>query len=98
MNMNKLINKLPLLAFVMAAFAAVAFTAPSSITGEFGLAGGTWYDVTGINPDEDTYVCDADPTKDCLFDQPHGAGQPITSEMDKVFVVQNASNLVIAQP
>ncbi|WP_139162845.1 hypothetical protein [Algoriphagus faecimaris] len=90
-------SKLPLLAFVLAAFAAVAFTSPKASTGEYGLAGGVWYDVTDIDPDEDTYVCNQDETEDCLFDQPFGMGQPISTEQEKVFVVQNASNLRIAQ-
>lgn len=95
--MNKLLNMLPLLAFVLAAFAAVAFTSPKSNSGEYGLSGTTWYDVTGINPDEDTYVCDIDETQDCLFDQPFGMGQPISTEEDKVFVVQNPDNLRLAE-
>lgn len=94
--MNKLSKLLPAFAMVLGAFAAFAFTSPPSSTGEYGLAGGVWYDVTSTNPDEDTYVCDEDETRDCLFDQPFGMGQPISSEQDKIFVVQNASNLTIA--
>ncbi|MBN7817771.1 hypothetical protein [Algoriphagus pacificus] len=94
--MNKLSKLLPALALVLGAFAAVAFTSPQPATGEYGLSGSVWYDVTGINPDEDTYVCNEDETRDCLFDQPFGMGTPISSEQDKVFVVQNASNLPIA--
>lgn len=98
MKMNKLINKLPLFAFVLAAFAAVAFTSPEVATNEYGEEGGTWYNVTGITPDDDTYVCNAEPNVNCLFDDSHGAGQPISTSMNKEFVVQNASRLVLAQP
>ncbi|WPR76033.1 DUF6520 family protein [Algoriphagus sp. NG3] len=95
--MNKVKGALPIIAFVFAAFAAFAFSSPKSLTGEYGLSGSTWYDVTGINPDEDTYVCNEDETQNCLFDQAFGMGQPISSEVDKIFVVQNAANLRLAE-
>ncbi len=96
--MNKVKGALPIFAFLFAAFAAVAFTSPKVSSGEFGRQGTVWYDVTGINPDEDTYVCDEDPSQNCLFDAPNDLANPISTEMDKVFVVQNASNLVIVEP
>lgn len=94
--MNKLISKLPLLAFLLAAFAAVAFTSPKVVTGEYGQAAGVWYDVQGINPDEDTYVCNSSESHNCLFEEASVTSTPIPSEMGKIFVVQNASNLRLA--
>ena len=66
--MNKLINKLPLLAFVLAAFAAVAFTSPSEEVGTmYGYDGTDWYEVTGP-PSPTTYACDAHTQPGCLYD------------------------------
>ena len=95
--MKRLTNLLPALALVLGAFAAVAFTSPKVTTGEYGQAGGIWYDVEGINPDEDTYVCNSSPSQDCLFEEPSTSSTPISTEMDKVFVVQNAANLRLAE-
>ena len=95
--MNKLEGKLPLIAFVVAAFAAVAFTSPET-TDLYGEASGVWYDVTGITPDDDTYVCDLTDPEGCLFDQPFGMGNPISGpDQDKAFIVQNASRLNLAE-
>ncbi|MDR7131665.1 hypothetical protein J2X69_004029 [Algoriphagus sp. 4150] len=55
--MKKLEGKLPLIAFVVAAFAAVAFTGPKDLQPEYGLDGSTWRNVTNITPGEDTYEC-----------------------------------------
>jgi hypothetical protein len=60
MNMNKLINKLPLLAFVLAAFAALAFSSPR--VPEYAqdpVNPSIWYDLTNTNPSGTTYECDA---------------------------------------
>ena len=95
--MNKLAKLLPALALVLGAFAAVAFTSPQSLTGEFGEENGIWYDVTNTDPGPDTYECNTDPTKDCLFDQPFGMGSPISGETDRVFVVNDPDNLELAQ-
>lgn len=98
MSMNKLMSKLPLLAFVLAAFAAVAFTSPKEATSLFGEENGTWYDVTLTMPNNDTYVCDQVDQDGCLYDAPHGTGNPIEdSTRGKKFIVQNEDNLVIAE-
>lgn len=57
--MNKLMSKLPLLAFVLAAFAAVAFTGSKDLQPEYGLDGSSWINVTGLTPGVD-YDCDLD--------------------------------------
>lgn len=96
--MNKLINKLPLLAFALAAFAAFAFTSPKEANNLFGQENGTWYDVSTTMPNNDTYVCDQVDEDGCLYDAPHGAGSPIQDDTrGKKFIVQNEDNLVIAE-
>tara|TARA_R110002020_G_scaffold131044_1_gene293029 strand:+ start:5399 stop:5647 length:249 start_codon:yes stop_codon:yes gene_type:complete len=57
--MNTLIKRLPLFAFVLAAFAAFAFTSPPPA--EYGLSGTNWIDVTGLTPGLTTYQCNLDP-------------------------------------
>lgn len=81
--MNKLLSKLPLLAFVLAAFAAVAFTSPKEVSDPmYGFDGTHWYLIQG---DEGvTYVCDSDNTPGCLLDAIEG--QPIDSEVERKFV------------
>jgi hypothetical protein len=81
--MNKLMSKLPLLAFVLAAFAAVAFTSPKEVSDPmYGFDGTHWYLIQG---DEGvTYVCDSDNTPGCLFDAIEG--QPIDPEVERKFV------------
>ena len=57
--MNKLEGKLPLIAFVVAAFAAVAFTSP--VAPEFAQDPSNpsiWYDLTNVTPSSTTYECD----------------------------------------
>lgn len=54
--MNTLIKKLPLLAFVLAAFAAVAFTPPHDPQPEYGLDGSIWRDATELEIDVN-YQC-----------------------------------------
>ena len=54
--MNKLEGKLPLIAFVVAAFAAVAFTSPQ--TEEWGQVDEeTFIEVTNLIPGSTTYQC-----------------------------------------
>jgi hypothetical protein len=94
--MEAITKRLPLLAFVLAAFAAVAFTSPKSNTGEYGQENGIWYDVTNTAPSPTTYECDSQVNEDCLFDQPFGMGSPI-SDPNRIFVVRDADNLELAQ-
>ena len=56
MNMNKLIDKLPLLAFVLAAVGTLAFTSPNDPGPEYGREGTIWIDVTPLTPGVD-YDC-----------------------------------------
>ncbi len=94
--MNTLIKRLPLFAFVLAAFAAFAFTSPKSLTGEYGEESNVWYDVSTTDPGVDTYQCDTDLSENCLFDQPFGMGSPISGQTGKIFVVNDAENLIPA--
>lgn len=67
--MNKLINKLPLLAFVVAGFAAFAFNFPDKeVTSKYGSDGIDTYDVTNVDmgPGADEYWCNEE-TVVCLF-------------------------------
>ena len=57
--MNNLIKRLPLFAFILAAFGAFAFSSPP--TPEYGLSGSTWINVTGLTPGPTTYQCNQDP-------------------------------------
>lgn len=98
MVMNKFLKLLPALALVLTAAFAVAFSFPKTQTSLFGKEGTTWYDVTGIDPDDDTYVCDENSNQNCLFDAPNDLANPISTEMGKIFVVQNESRLVIVEP
>jgi hypothetical protein len=78
--MNKLINKLPLLAFVLAAFAAVAFTSPE--TGEYAQDPDNpsiWYDLSEVDPGPETYECNN--TGNCLRDAPSTSGTVIANGM-----------------
>lgn len=68
--MNKLINKLPLLAFVLAAFAAVAFTEPQIEDPQYGTpdGGDTWVQVN--DPENPvSYNCNSG-SEACLYSQP----------------------------
>ncbi|RAI85607.1 hypothetical protein [Algoriphagus yeomjeoni] len=62
--MNTLVKRLPLFAFVLAAFAAFAFTGPSDPDPEFGLDGSTWRNVSGLTPGVD-YNCNYNPEMVC---------------------------------
>ena len=58
--MNTLIKRLPLFAFVLAAFAAFAFTSPQ--TEEWGqIDEENFINVTGLTPGPTTYECDDEP-------------------------------------
>lgn len=82
--MNTLIKKLPLLAFVLAAFAAVAFSPKDSAMNLYGQSGSQWYNVTGIPTGPDTYTCDEQEAEECLFDAVNG--NPINPGEDHIFV------------
>lgn len=71
--MNTLIKRLPLFAFVLAAFAAFAFTSPD--TGEYGYDGEHWIDVTEVDPGPLTYQCNFSTTQVCTRELPN-AGAP----------------------
>ena len=62
--MNILIKRLPLFAFVLAAFAAFAFSGPKDLQPEYGLDGSTWRNVTGLTPGVH-YDCDYDEEMIC---------------------------------
>lgn len=67
--MEAITKRVPLLAFVLAAFAAVAFTFPEmEVTSRFGAVGSDIYDVTNVDmgPGADEYQCNAE-TSQCLF-------------------------------
>ncbi|SFB35540.1 DUF6520 family protein [Algoriphagus aquimarinus] len=86
--MNNLIKRLPLFAFVLAAFAAFAFTSPKNV-GEFGQSGGIWYDVTNETPGPTSYECNNSPDQTCLYDQAFGMGQPLSGSTNKLFVLHD---------
>ena len=86
--MKNLEGKLPLIAFVVAAFAAVAFTSPKNV-GEYGQSGGIWYDVTNETPGPSSYECDNSPGQTCLYDQAFGMGQPLSGSTNKLFVLHD---------
>lgn len=74
--MNKFLNKLPVLAFVLAAFAAFAFSPADSQTAEYGFDGQNWINVTGLDPGPDTYLCDDEPVV-CTRSAPSPAAQQV---------------------
>lgn len=93
MLMNTLIKKLPLLAFLLAAFAAVAFTSPRGP--EFAqdpVNPSIWYDLTNVTPSSSTYECD-DVEQVCTRLQPN-SGSAMVAE--GLFV--KYGNLPIANP
>ncbi|PZX57606.1 hypothetical protein LV84_01734 [Algoriphagus ratkowskyi] len=58
--MKTLFKRLPAFAFVLAAFAAFAFTSPQ--VSEWGqIDETTFVNVTGLTPGPSTYQCDSDP-------------------------------------
>ena len=81
--MNTFIKKLPLLAFVLAAFAAVAFTSPSEeLTEMYGFDGTDWYLIEGEQAVD--YLCDSDTQPGCLYDAVEG--NPVDPTIDRKFV------------
>ncbi|MEB2782675.1 hypothetical protein U3A58_19965 [Algoriphagus sp. C2-6-M1] len=57
--MNTLIKRLPIMAFVLAAFAAFAFSSPSAPQyAQDSSDPGIWYDLTNVTPSSTTYECD----------------------------------------
>lgn len=82
--MNRILNKLPLLAFVLAAFAAVAFTSPKEEEGGamYGYDGTHWYEIVGA--EGTTYNCDNDDQPGCLYDAIEG--NPVNPNVDRKFV------------
>lgn len=90
--MNTLVKRLPLFAFVLAAFTAMAFSFPKANDPMFGQSGSTWYDVTNTLPSDDTYRCESG-SEHCLYDDHSGSGEPI-SPAGEEFVVKDASNLI----
>ncbi|MDP3198931.1 MAG: hypothetical protein Q8M62_03825 [Algoriphagus sp.] len=81
--MNKLKGALPIIAFLFAAFAAVAFSPKNSAMNVYGEDGGQWYNVTGIAPGPTTYTCDVLEDVECLHDINRN---PINPGEDKEFV------------
>ena len=82
--MNKLIKKLPLLAFVLAAFAAVAFSPKEAPMNKYGQSGAQWYNVTNVVPGPTTYTCDEAEEVHCLYDAVNG--NPIEPLVEEIFV------------
>lgn len=81
--MNTLVKRLPLFAFVLAAFAAFAFTSPKEeATDMYGNDGTHWYLIEGEI--DETYRCDSDTQLNCLYDAVDG--NPISPEVKQKFV------------
>ena len=76
MSMDKFLKKLPLLAFVLAAFAAFAFSPADNQSSEYGFDGQNWINVTGLVPGPETYQCDEDPQV-CTRRAPNSSAQPV---------------------
>ena len=75
MKMKKSMNYLPLLAFVLAAFAGMAFNEAEVFTPEYGSDGVDWYDVTNKTEGID-YFCDKDEDA-CTRDMPSSSGNEL---------------------
>ncbi len=82
--MNKLSKLLPVLALVLGAFAAVAFSPKDLPMNVYGESAGLWYNVTGITPGPSTYTCDQQVDVECLHDAVNG--NPINPGEDRIFV------------
>jgi len=88
--MKTLIKRLPLFAFVLAAFAAFAFSSPK--TEQWGKVDeDTYIDVTNIPPSSTTYTCDAATSAHCLYDAPDG--NPLSPGENKMFVNRGVAPL-----
>lgn len=83
--MDAITKRLPLLAFVLAAFAAVAFSPKEQPMNVYGYDGTHWYEVTG-DPSPNTYACDEAEEPGCLYDAI--GGNPIDPDVDRVFVTK----------
>ncbi|WP_439490313.1 hypothetical protein [Algoriphagus sp.] len=81
--MKKLVGNMPLLAFTVAAFAAVAFTSPNESATMYGFDGTHWYLVDENTP-PGSYSCESDSEPGCLFDSIEG--EPVNTELDRKFV------------
>lgn len=68
--MEAITKRLPLLAFVLAAFAAVAFTGPQDHQPEYGLDESTWINVTALTPGVD-YDCNLEEEEVCTRSAPN---------------------------
>jgi hypothetical protein len=67
--MKTLIKRLPVFAFILAAFAAFAFTPAAS--SEYGLDGEDWIEVTELTPGPLTYQCNSSTTQVCTRELPN---------------------------
>ncbi|WP_343850886.1 hypothetical protein [Algoriphagus jejuensis] len=83
-------SKLPLLAFVLAAFAAVAFSPKELPSNQYGFDNGVWYNVTGQIPGSHTYNCNELENSDCLYASPD-TSTPINPGEDREFVKMPAA-------
>ncbi len=93
MSMNKLMSKLPLLAFVLAAFAAVAFTSPRGPEyAQDPVNPSIWYDLTHVAPSSTSYECD-DAEQVCTRIQPNS-----NSDMVEEGLFVKYGDLPIANP
>ena len=83
--MKKLFNVLPMLAFVLAGIAGMAFTSATDLDDpKFGKFNGDWYDVTGMTEGPTTYQC-LQSSAVCLREQPN----------DQAAIVQNNATFVL---
>lgn len=78
--MNKLKGALPIIAFVFAAFAAVAFTSPAAPEyAQDPSNPSVWYDLSEIDPGPETYECNN--TGNCLRSAPNTSAPVIANGM-----------------
>lgn len=69
--MKNLAGKLPLIAFVVAAFAAVAFTSPEQDSEYWAIIDGQFQNVTTA-VENNQYMCDTATSGHCLYDAENG--------------------------
>ena len=89
--MNKLKGTLPIIAFVFAAFAAVAFTSPEEDGPMYGKTldennEEVWIHVNPPGEPEVEYNCDVATSDYCLYSTPDESS-PITSTANREFVL-----------
>ncbi|MBN7813435.1 hypothetical protein J0A68_20940 [Algoriphagus sp. H41] len=77
-------KRLPLLAFVLAATIAFAFSPKGEDSNQYGHDSTQWINVTGVTPGPTTYTCDAAVSEHCLYDAPNG--NPLNPGENKMFV------------